>query len=288
MNPISYNPYSSYNNYYPYPSYVDYGYAPQYQQPQQAQEENPAKTVGLVALLQAIAMALPKISNYFSAKLMAGKEYTSAENVEKVVDYMKKKNNLNVDVHFINEGNKNNISRAYGLGNSLDVVAKGENAFYVDNLNLSQEAKNAGLKSKIAVAPSSKPSLIQHELGHGINATKKFTKLLQKSRRYSVYAPVALLLASKIMPQKENGQQNFIQRNAGILGFAAFLPTIIEEGLASFKGIKSAKEMLKKGLLKGPVKLNILKRNYAFALATYILAGIGLGVASKQTIIENS
>ena len=68
-----------------------------------------------------------------------------------------------------------------------------------------------------------------------------------------------------------------------MLGFAAFLPTIIEEGIASLRGIKAAKKVL-----NNPKNLNILKKNYAFALATYILSGVALGVASKQTILAEA
>lgn len=253
---------------------------------EQSQGDNSAKTVGLAVLLQACAVGIQKASRWFSSKLMGGEEYTSAQNVLKVAEHMKKKNKLDVDVHFINKNNKDLISRAYNLGDSLEVVARGENAFYADKLNLSQAAKDLGMKSKIAVAPASKPSLIQHELGHGINATKRFTKLLQKARPYAYSAPTALLLASGLFAPREDGKKNFVQRNAGILGFCASLPTIIEEAIASFRGIKAAKVMNAKGLLKGPVNLNVLKCNYAFALATYILGGIGLGIASKLAVLE--
>ena len=98
---------------------------------------------------------------------------------------------------------------------------------------------------------------------------------------------MALLLASKVIGKPQDGDKNFIERNAGVLGFAAFLPTIIEEGAASLKGINAVKHV-PRNLFEGALNTNILKRNYLCALATYILAGVGLGVASKQTIIENS
>ncbi|MEI3254338.1 MAG: hypothetical protein V8R83_03370 [Candidatus Gastranaerophilaceae bacterium] len=55
------------------------------------------------------------------------------------------KNKLDVNVAYINENNKHIYSNLYGLGNALDPVAKGQNAFFVDKL-------------KLAVAPS--PNLL--------------------------------------------------------------------------------------------------------------------------------
>ena len=270
MNPISYNytPYSSYS----YPYYSGRGFDVQnsyYEQPKESDStsEQAAKTIGLAGLLQLFSVALQKGSSILSSKLAAGKEFTTPENVQRVADDMVSKNRLNVHIGYIDELNKAEYASRYGLGKSLDPVAKGQNAFFADKL-------------KLAVAPKSKPSLILHELGHAINAKGKFTKLLQNSRRYAGYAPMALLFANGILSNKNDGKKTFIERNAGILGFCAFLPTIIEEGLASFRGVKAAKKVL-----NNPAGLKILKKNYALALGTYILAGIGLGVASKQTVL---
>lgn len=251
-------------------------------------KDNTSKALTMAALLQACALGIQKISKVLSQKLMAGKEYTSSENVHKVAEYMKNKNNLKVDVHYINDANKNTIANLYDLGNSLNVVARGENAFYVDKLHISNQARSMGLNSKIAVAPHNKPSLILHELGHGINATKWFTKLLQKARPFAYSVPTAMLLASKIAGSNEDGKGNFVTRNAGVLGFCASLPTIIEEAIASYRGIKAAKIANLKGITKGPINLSLLKRNYALALGTYILGGIGLGIASKLTVLEHN
>lgn len=272
MNPISSN-YSGLNN-YTNPYYTGnmqntVYYRPYYEQPVQKDDSasDAAKTLGLAGLLQLLSSGLQKGSRFLSTKLAAGKEFTSPENVVKVAQDMVNKNKLNVNVHFIDELNKDFYSAKYGLGNALDEVARGQNAFFAEKL-------------KLAVAPKSKPSLILHELGHNINATKTFTKILQKTRRYAGFAPVALLAANDIFSNKKDGKKSFIERNAGILGFSAFLPTIIEEGIASFRGIKAAKKVL-----NNPSTLKILKKNYALALGTYILAGLGLGVAAKQTIL---
>lgn len=272
MNPISYNtsPYNAYTNpYYQNYSGFDNPYSSRYYTYEQP--ENPAKesvkTLGLAALLQLISSGLRLGTDMLSARLASGKEFTSADNVVKVAKDMVDKNKLDVTVGFVDDANKAYYTSKYGMRKSFEEVAKGRNAFFTD-------------KAKLAVAPSSKPSLILHELGHAINAKKPVTKLLQNSRRYAGYAPMALLLANDILGQSNDGKKNFVERNAGVLGFCAFLPTIIEEGLASFRGIKAAKKTL-----KNPAGLKILKKNYLAALGTYILAGIGLGIASKQTMI---
>ncbi len=232
-----------------------------------AEEQIPEKTILTAGLLQAFAIFLHKASKWCGNKLMGGKEFTNADNINKVAQDMVNKNKLNVNVDFIDSNNIRKYPQA--LQAELGPVARGENAFYTDRF-------------KLAVAPKSKPSLILHELGHAINAHKgKFLKALQKSRIYVSAVPTALLILNGMFKQKDNNP-NFVERNAGIIGFAAFLPTIAEEGLASIRGIKAARETLGKSINLAP-----LKRNYFFAWLTYLIAGIGLGVAAKQSLIEN-
>lgn len=275
MNPISVNNFSQFPYTNPYQPYWtgDAG-RPYYEQNKDNSLENPTKTLGLAALLQAVALGLQKGSEFFAKKLEAGKEFTSADNVHQIADSMIKRNKLDVMVDYIDHNNKMRYSGNPALYNEIETVANGKNAFYLD-------------EAKLAVAPKTKPSLILHELGHASNSKNFILKMLQKSRRYAMGAPMALLIASKLMGKSNDGRKNFIERNAFGLGFAAFLPTIIEEGAASLRGIKAVKKV-PQGLLKGALNTKVLKRNYLFALATYIIAGLGLGVAAKQTIIENS
>lgn len=237
-------------------------------QKEEVQEPNTAKTLVTAGLLQAFAMFLQKASQWCGNKLMQGKEFTTAANIHKTAQNMVKNNKLNVTVDFIDSKNINNYGE--GLREALKPVARGENAFYTDQL-------------KLAVAPKSKPSLILHELGHAINAHKgKFLRFLQKSRGYAAAVPTALLLLNGAIPPREDNKKNFIERNAGLIGFASFLPTIVEEGLASIRGVKAAKQTLGKAVNLAP-----LKRNYFFAWLTYVIAGIGLGVAAKQSLLSN-
>ncbi len=228
---------------------------------------NPEKAVLTAGILQAFALFLHKASEWCGNKLMQGTEFTTAENIHKTASEMVNKNKLNVTVDFIDSNNINHYTPA--LQEALKPVARGENAFYTDQF-------------KLAVAPKNKPSLILHELGHAINAHKgKALKFLQKSRMYVSAVPTALLMLNGLF-RREDNKPNFVEKNAGIIGFAAFLPTIIEEGLASVRGIKAAKATLGK-----TVNLKPLKRNYFFAWLTYVIAGLGLGVAAKQSILES-
>ena len=234
---------------------------------QEPRTTDTARTAATAGILQAFALFLHKASEYCGNELMKGEEFTNETDVKKVAESMVKKNKLNVKVDFIDKFNIKNYSK--DIQEALGHVARGENAFYSDNC-------------KLAVAPKSKPSLILHELGHAINAHKgKFLKMLQKSRMYVSAVPTALLVLNGLFKRKDE-KPNFIERNAGIIGFASFLPTIAEEGLASIRGVKAARKTLGKA-----VNLNPLRSNYLFAWMTYVIAGLGLGVAAKQAIIEN-
>lgn len=74
--------------------------------------------------------------------------------LKKVADAMKKDKGLSAEIHYFDRNNVNAFKQRFPqLANSLDVVARGGNAFYTD-------------KGNFACAPKSKPSLILHELGH--------------------------------------------------------------------------------------------------------------------------
>ncbi len=237
------------------------------------------KNVAGAGLLQLVALGLQKASDWCGKKLMQGKEFTSAPNVKNIADKMLSDNKLtgNVAVEYIDNANKARIAKKYskpGLDilNELEPVARGANAFYSDQL-------------KLAVAPKTKPSLLLHELGHAVNANKgRFLKFLQKSRMYAASVPTALVFINNAT-QKPDGEKSFVEKHAIKIGFLAFLPTIIEEGLASLRGINAAKQVKK--TVNSALDLKPLKRNYAFAWLTYVLAGAGLGVAAKLSILEN-
>ena len=255
-----------------YSSFGNYNYSQHHKKHNDEQQVAAISAAGLGAASIGIQYA----SKFLADKLMQGDEFTTPENIHKVADEMLTSNGLKgkVDVGYIDPNNVDKFVRQHGEGwaGNFHTVAEGKNAFYADNL-------------KLAVAPTSKPSLILHELGHAINANKDgLMKVLQKTRGISMYAPTALLFLAPLFQKKdENNKKNFIKDNAGLLGFAAFLPTIIEEGMASLRGIKAAGKKL-----GSAVDLKHLKRNYALAWGTYVLAGVGLGIAAKQSVIQQN
>ena len=228
-----------------------------------------AKAAGTAVLLRGAQACIEKLSQFFAQMLMRGKEFAKPSDVENVAKHMKADNKLEAEICFIDNTNKNALKKLFpGLSKELDTVANGANAFYTNTGNF-------------AVAPKSKPSLILHELGHAINFEKsKVFKGLQKLRVAGMYAPTALVFLNNISGKQKDGKESFIERHAGLIGFCSFLPTIIEEGAASYRGIKAAKKVLPN------VKLGALKKNYFFAWMTYVLAGVGVGIASKLMLTE--
>lgn len=157
------------------------------------------------------------------------------------------------------------------------------------------EGKNA------AYAPNVKKVLIPdelalsgfHEIGHALNAnSSKIGKILQKTRGASLLA-VPILLVSMFTKTKVSDvgkdkdastlekTTGFIKKNAGKLTFATFLPTLIEEGMATMKGNKLATEALKDmpELLKKVKKTNLL--GYSTYLAMAVLTAVGATAAVK-------
>ena len=224
---------------------------------------------GTAVLLRLAQRGIEWLSETCARILMRGKEFASVDEVKRVAQAMKNENELKADIHYIDHSNKGFLKNMFpGLAKDLDTVASGGNAFYTHQGNF-------------AVAPKSKPSLILHELGHATNFEKsKFFGGLQKLRVFGMYAPMAVAFLNDITGKRKDGKQSFIEKYAGVIGFSAFLPTIIEEAAASVRGIQAAKKTLPK------VNLGALKRNYFFAWMTYVLAGIGVGLASKLAITE--
>ena len=126
-----------------------------------------------------------------------------------------------------------------------------------------------------------------HELGHAINNMKGgIGNLLQKFRKpgYTIaglMASVALLSRKKAKDEKRD-IVDFVQDNCGKIAFVAMLPTVVEESMASYKGIQAAK---KAGLSK-PLIQN-LKKFYGKALLSYggyaLIAGLSVYATSKIT-----
>lgn len=127
-----------------------------------------------------------------------------------------------------------------------------------------------------------------HEVGHAMNhLTGKVGKILQKLRGPG-YALAGLMgtvaLFSRPKPKEApRGAGDFIKDNCGKIAFLAWLPTVIEEAMASFKGIKLARQCgVDESLIKN------MKKLYAKAFMTYAgrAAATGLAVGAASMIMD--
>lgn len=240
--------------------------------PQNESEYDKAtNAIGIAGLLKLAHWGISQLSNVCANALMRGKEFTTADKVKDIATQMKKDNGLRANIHYIDNTNKSILQNNFPqLAKELDVVANGQNAFYTNQGNF-------------VVAPKSKPSLILHELGHATNFEKSsIMRNLQKLRIAGAYAPMVVAFLNRSTGESGDGKKNFIERNAGIIGFSAMLPTIIEEGAASIRGINAAKKALGTN-----ANLGALKKNYFLAWLTYLLAGVGVGIATKLAVTQD-
>ncbi len=166
------------------------------------------------------------------------------------------------------------------IKNYMSQIKKGQNAFFMPVTN------------KIVLPKSGCESAVFHEMGHAMNANlSKFGKYLQKCRPLAIMADVmfliALLKTKKEKDEKPKGfvdkTTDFIKNNVGKLSFLAFVPAILEEGLASYKGEKLAKNFLSADLMKKVVKTNRvgLLSYTCFALVTALAARLGVQIRDE-------
>lgn len=170
------------------------------------------------------------------------------------------------------------------VSNIMDgMVSSGSNALYT-------------FKSKAIIMPEKDMVLAAfHEMGHAANSNlSKFGKLLQKCRPLMLLAgPIALiaLFKSKKAPdEKPEGAVDktttFIKNNAGKLTFLSFIPMLLEEGMASIKGLKFAEKALSPELIKKVAKTNKLGFITYMGLALASSLGVYLGVKVKDAIAK--
>jgi len=148
--------------------------------------------------------------------------------------------------------------------------------------------------SKKIIMPEKELGLaLFHEAGHAMNTNlSNFGKILQACRPMIILAlPIGLiaLWKTKKAPDEEpkNGLDKvttFIKNNAGKLTFATFLPTLLEEGLASIKGNNFAKQLLSPELARKVAKTNALGFSTYLLMAVLNSLGIYLGIKVKDSI----
>ena len=127
-----------------------------------------------------------------------------------------------------------------------------------------------------------------HELGHAMNdITGKMGKFLSKLRWpgriiAGWMGTIALFSRPKPKDAPKSGF-DYIKDNCGKIAFACMLPTVFEEGMASYKGLKLAK---KSGLAEPLIKN--MKKLYGKALLTYIghATATGLAVGAASMIMD--
>ena len=127
-----------------------------------------------------------------------------------------------------------------------------------------------------------------HEVGHALNhQTGKIGKVLQKLRGPG-YALAGLMgtIALFSRPKPKDAPRSggdFIRDNCGKIAFLGWMPTVIEEAMASYKGVKVAR---KSGIAEPLIKN--MKKLYAKALLTYAgrATATGLAVGAASMIME--
>lgn len=196
----------------------------------------------------------------------------SPENATILESLLKKEFNENLVTRFMPKTIKEMITQ-----NADSMFKSGQNAAYL-------------FKGKKLIMPTGKGLswAVFHEAGHAMNANfSTVGKILQKSRSLAILA-VPILLIALLKNKKPDGVKpegavdkttTFIKDNAGKLTFATFLPTLIEEGMASFKGNKFAKELLNPALAKKVARGN--KIAYLTYLGTAVAAGTAVYIGKK-------
>lgn len=123
-----------------------------------------------------------------------------------------------------------------------------------------------------------------HEAGHALNDLKGITGKLLSKMRWPGRAIAGLMgyvaLFQRTKPKEApRDKMDFIKDNCGKIAFVSMLPTVLEEGMASYKGVKLAR---KTGLAEPLIKN--MKKLYAKALLTYVghatITGLAVGASS--------
>ena len=185
--------------------------------------------------------------------------------------------NKGVKVNFIKQVADKNLT-IRDLMDPIVSVTKGVNAFFAASL----KGKDAGV---ILMPEKDISYALYHELGHAHNFNmSKIGNFLFKSRLLSMYVPalIALYGAFSRKSKPEDGKEltaaqktnNFIRDNAGKISLLATVPMLLEEGLATKKGLGWAKKYL------SPENFKQVKKGNLIAYTSYLLTAASMGLAS--------
>ncbi len=166
-----------------------------------------------------------------------------------------------------------NIKKILGrrLAKNRDMLFEGMNALFAT-------------KSGNIIVNTEKLSISAfHEMGHALNATTKgLGKIMQKCRPLTIVSSATMLIGllkrKKVKGEKPKNfidkATTFVKDHCGAIAFAGFIPTVIEEGMASYKGYRLAQKVL------DPSKLKSLAVFNGKAWLTYAAMAIGTGLAA--------
>ena len=128
-----------------------------------------------------------------------------------------------------------------------------------------------------------------HEIGHSINYNNSaFWRTMQKMRMpgmilaavpllYGAFSKKSVAAEGQELTKKQKAN-NFIRDNAGKLSFAAMLPMLAEEAMASIRGVGLAKKTLNSELTKHVIKGN------GVAYMSYLGGAIAAGLAAAAAV----
>lgn len=169
-----------------------------------------------------------------------------------------------------NKDFKSGVESAFA--NKINATINGKNAFFLFKANV------------IAVNKDKFSMVAFHEMGHAMNRhIGVLGKIMQKSRQPFMILTSLALMTALFKRKKAEGEKpkgwfdkttTFIKNNCGKLAFLGFAPTLIEEGMASFKAAKLAKDLLR------PDKLKLMNKVNGKAWLTYAFNAVGVGLGA--------
>ena len=163
------------------------------------------------------------------------------------------------------------------INDPIAMIKKGMNAAYLPK------------KNKILMPAREISFAAFHEIGHAMNNNfSKIGKTLQSLRLPGLMAASAIALfgaftkTSKSQGGKELTKwqkfKNFVRDNAGKLSFAAMLPMLTEEAMATIKGQKLAKKLLSPDMFK------VVSKGNKIAYLSYIGSAVAMGLSSTAAV----
>lgn len=210
---------------------------------------------------------------------------------EKCTSYYDKKlaQTTNPIKRFILNSQKNSVlTNAKNLDNA---TKKGYNAYFTitSNTITKNNKKINEYTPKVIINMDKAALFLPHELGHAQNYLKNILNTAMyrvfKNKAFQNQAIFAILGTALLTKPKSQTNDNkksknplypiglFIKNNCGKLATLIMIPTILEEGLASFNGQQMSKKYLSKKDLK------TLKITHFNSFGSYIILGCGIGVA---------